>query len=201
MSTREPDVSSAGESTVQLLIRARSGDEDAWDRLYRLCRGPLLRFAHGRLPREARGIADTDDVVQETLLRSLRGVEAFQAERTGAFLAYLRQGVLNRICDEMRRVRRRPVAGGTAGNVPDPRPLPVDEVITREVMDNYEAALQRLKPEDREAIVARLELGLSFQQIAQALGKPSPDAARVATARAIDRLAEEMAHVRRRAGR
>ena len=88
------------------------------------------------------------------------------------------------------------MAGGTAGNVPDPRPSPVEEVILHEVMDAYEAALGKLKPEDREAIVARIELGLSFQQIAQALGKPSADAARMATSRAIDRLAQEMARVR-----
>lgn len=196
VSTREPDLSAAGESTLQLLIRARSGDGDALDRLYGLCLGPLTRFAGGRLPRWARGAADTDDLVQDTLLCSLRGVDAFEPERTGAFFAYLRQGVLNRIRDEIRRVQRKPGVDGTAGNVPDPRPSPVDEVMGQEVMDIYEAALASLKRDDREAIVARVELGLSFQQIAEALGKPSPDAARVATSRALYRLAQEMAHVR-----
>ncbi|PYQ57371.1 MAG: hypothetical protein DMF53_22880 [Acidobacteria bacterium] len=51
-----------------------------------------------------------------------------------------------------------------------------------------------LKPEDREVILARLELGLSYQQIAQSLGRPSADAARVAVSRALLRLAREMAH-------
>lgn len=195
MTTREPKVA-PGESTVQLLIRARSGDDEALDRLYRLYVEPLRRWAGGRLPRWARGVADTDDLVQETLLSSLRGVDAFDPQRTGAFLAYLRQGLLNRMRDHMRRVRRRPEAGETAGSLPDPRPLPVDEAIAREVMDSYEAALARLKPEDREAILARVELGLGYQQIAQVLGKPSPDAARVATSRALVRLAREMARVR-----
>ncbi|MEA2602844.1 MAG: hypothetical protein QOF89_3836 [Acidobacteriota bacterium] len=72
-------------------------------------------------------------------------------------------------------------------------PSPIEEAIGRESLKRYEAALLRLKDEDREAILARLEMGLSYQQMAQVLGKPSPDAARVATSRALLRLAREMA--------
>ena len=95
--------------------------------------------------------------------------------------------------DEIRRVRRLPEDGGTAGDVPDRRPSPIEEAIGRESLERYEAALLRLKEEDREAILARLEMGLSYQQMAQVMGKPSPDAARVATSRALLRLAREMA--------
>ena len=182
-----------GESTFHLLVRARAGDTRALELLYQRCLGPLRRWARGRLPRWARGLTDTDDLVQDTMLRSLRGVEAFDPSHSGAFLAYLRQGVLNRLCDEIRRVRRRP-AVETAGELQDGRPSPVDEVIGREALDRYEAALARIKPEDREAILARVELGLTYQQIAEELGKPSADAARVATSRALLRLAREMAH-------
>jgi RNA polymerase sigma-70 factor (ECF subfamily) len=148
------------------------------------------------LPRWARDFADTDDLVQETLMRSLRGVGGFDPRHSGAFLAYLRQGVLNRMRDEIRRVRRRPDQGGTASEVPDGRPSPIDEAIGRESIERYEAALLRLKPEDRELILARVELGLGYQQVADALGKPSADAARVATSRALLRLAREMAYGR-----
>ena len=54
------------------------------------------------------------------------------------------------------------------------------------------AALGRLRPEDREAIVARVEMDFSYEEVAQALGKPSAGAARVAISRALVRLAEEM---------
>ena len=46
--------------------------------------------------------------------------------------------------------------------------------------------------EDREAIIARVELGLSYEEMAEALNKPTPDAARKAAQRALVRLAEEM---------
>jgi len=59
-------------------------------------------------------------------------------------------------------------------------------------MERYEAALQKLRPKDREAIVARMELQQSYEEIAVALGKTNANAARVAVTRAIARLIEQM---------
>jgi RNA polymerase sigma-70 factor (ECF subfamily) len=52
--------------------------------------------------------------------------------------------------------------------------------------------LQRLRAEDRELIIARVELQQSYAQIAAGHGKASADAARMAVTRALMRLAEEM---------
>ena len=54
--------------------------------------------------------------------------------------------------------------------------------------------MERLRPEDREAIIMRIELGLSHAEIMEALGKPSVAAAHMAVSRALVRLAQEMAH-------
>ena len=69
---------------------------------------------------------------------------------------------------------------------------PLDAAIGQEALDCYDAALGRLRPEDCEAVVTRVEFGLSFQEVARALGKPSADAARMAVVRALVRLAEEI---------
>jgi RNA polymerase sigma-70 factor (ECF subfamily) len=69
---------------------------------------------------------------------------------------------------------------------------PLEEAIGRETMAAYEAALGRLRPEEREAIIGRLEMGLSYEELALALDKPTADAARKAAQRAILKLAEEM---------
>ena len=45
---------------------------------------------------------------------------------------------------------------------------------------------------EREAIIGRLELHYSFQDLADALGRPSADAARKFVQRAVVRLAELM---------
>ena len=66
-----------------------------------------------------------------------------------------------------------------------------------EVFARYEAAMERLRPEEREAIIARIEMGLSHAEVAEALGKPTVAAAHMAVSRALVRLAEEMAHDRK----
>ena len=80
--------------------------------------------------------------------------------------------------------------------IPDAGPSPLEEAIGREATERYENALSRLKPEDREAIIARVEMGYDYEQMAEALQKPTPDAARKAAQRALLRLAAEMQHER-----
>ena len=86
----------------------------------------------------------------------------------------------------------RRIAAELDENKSDGQASPLDEAIGRQAVERYEAALERLRPEEREAVVARIEMDGSYQQVAQALGKPSADAARMAVSRALLRLAEEM---------
>ena len=69
---------------------------------------------------------------------------------------------------------------------------PLERAIGAEEMARYETALQKLKASDREAIIGRLEMQYSYEELAVALNKPTPDAARVAVTRAMKRLAEVM---------
>jgi DNA-directed RNA polymerase specialized sigma24 family protein len=56
----------------------------------------------------ARDLRDTDDLVQDTLLRAFKRLETFENRGEGAFLAYLRQSLLNAIRDDLRRAVTRP---------------------------------------------------------------------------------------------
>jgi RNA polymerase sigma-70 factor (ECF subfamily) len=96
--------------------------------------------------------------------------------------------------DEVRRVTRYPAATGIEEEAEhaDASASPLDEAIGKEAVDRYEQGLQRLRPEERELIIARVEMQQSYAQIAAAHGKASPDAARMAVTRALVRLAEEM---------
>ena len=69
---------------------------------------------------------------------------------------------------------------------------PLERAIGGQNRDRYRAAWRRLDREDREAIFARVELDFSYEEVAQAIGKPTANAARVATRRAMIRLAKEM---------
>jgi RNA polymerase sigma-70 factor (ECF subfamily) len=68
-----------------LLVRARSGDHAALDRLFLRHLRPLQRWASGRLPGWARGLADTDDLVQDTLLHTLKRVGGSSRGRRARF--------------------------------------------------------------------------------------------------------------------
>ena len=180
------------ESTFRLLDRARAGDQEALERLFARHLKPLQRWASGRLPGWARDLADTDDLVQDTLVQTFKRIESFEPRGVGALQAYLRQAVLNRIRDELRRKGRRPEVADLDGRELDRASSPLEQAIGQEAVDRYERALVRLKSEEREAIIARVEMGYSYEELAEALGKPTPDAARKAAQRALVRLAEEM---------
>lgn len=180
------------ESTQQLLDLVRQGDREALERLYLRCLPPLRRWARGRLPAAARGALDTQDLVQDTVVNSLRRLDQFDSRHEGALQAYLRQAVLNRIRDEARRFSRRPVATELSESFQSDAASPLDIAIGREGVARYEAALQRLRPTDREAIIGRLELQHDYQELAVILGKPNANAARVAVTRALARLMEQL---------
>ncbi|HVG69477.1 MAG TPA: RNA polymerase sigma factor, partial [Vicinamibacterales bacterium] len=152
---------------------------------------PLQRWASGRLPKWARDLADTDDLVQDTLLRTFKRMEDFEPRRLGSLQAYLRTAVLNRLRDEIRRKGRQPETTELDSLNSDGQ-SPIEETIGRETVEEYERALGKLKPEEQEAIIGRVEMGYTYEELAQALGKPTPDAARKAAQRALVRLAEEM---------
>jgi RNA polymerase sigma-70 factor, ECF subfamily len=179
-------------TTLTLLRLATSGDREAVDRLFARYAPALQRWARGRLPRWARDIADTNDLVQETLLNTFRNLERFEYRGEGALHAYLRQSVMNRIREELRRHSRRPAREPLDRTVEDDASSPLEAAIGSQAVERYEAALETLAAEDREAVIARLELGLTHREIADALGKPSPDAARMMVARAMVQLARAM---------
>jgi RNA polymerase sigma-70 factor (ECF subfamily) len=192
--TERETVDGGRPSTLDLLRRAQAGDDLAVESLLERYLPRLRRWASGRLPRWARELLDTDDLIQETLMRTADRLEAFEPRGEGAFAAYLRQALRHRIADELRRLERRPARTELDSNRADAGASPLEEAIGREAVESYERALERLDAHEREAIVLRIELGLSWAAVAEAMGKPSPDAARVAVSRALLRVAQEMDH-------
>jgi RNA polymerase sigma-70 factor (ECF subfamily) len=151
----------------------------------------VRRWAHGRLPGAVRGDADTEDVVQDAVLRTLKGIAAFQHRTVGGLQAYLRTSVVNRIRDLLRAAGRRGAVESLDDEHPGAAPSPLESVIVRERLDRFLQALQRLRPADRQLVVWRVELGYDVDEIAARLGK-SKGAAAMAVSRAMARLAREL---------
>ena len=58
--------------------------------------------------------------------------------------------------------------------------------------DWYQATVPAPIDDVLEAVIARIEMGCSYAEVAELMGKPSADAARMMVSRALVRLAEEM---------
>ncbi|REJ85138.1 MAG: hypothetical protein DWQ36_14750 [Acidobacteria bacterium] len=183
------------ESTQSLLLQAQAGDDAATGRLLERYREPLSRWARGRLPAQARGMLETADLVQVALAGAAKHLSTLRTSDPGVFHGYLRRSILNRVTDEVRKAAPRPESASAVvdSRVPDDGPSPIEQLIGRESLQRYERALALLSDGERAAVHTRIELGLAYKDVALALGKPSADAARMAVARAIARLASEMA--------
>jgi RNA polymerase sigma-70 factor (ECF subfamily) len=180
------------DETVELLARAKAGDRDALDTLFARHIPTLRRWARGRLPRWARDISDTSDIVQDSVFQTFKRIESFEPRGEGALQAYLRQALVNHLRNQLRRVGARPQTAALDSATPADAASPLEVAIGRQTLERYDAALGRLSLDDRDAIVSRIEFGMSYSEIAAAMNKPTPDAARQTVVRALKRLMDEM---------
>jgi RNA polymerase sigma factor (sigma-70 family) len=143
------------ETTASLLALVREGDAAARERLCRRLLPLLQAWARGRLPATARGMEDTDDLVQVTLLRALDKVKTFESRHPGAFLAYVRTILTNRIRDGIRAARRRPQET-LSETLPAEGSSPLQAAIGAEAFEAYEQAMSQLTDQQRAAVMLRL---------------------------------------------
>ena len=180
------------ESSFELIERAQSGDAAALTRLLERYRPRLRRWASGRLPRYAREISDTEDLVQDVLLGTFRNFQKFENRDEWALQKYLRRAVMNRVRTELERFANRPRAETMPEDMASPELSPLQRALGAETFARYDAALSQLSEPEQEAVIARLELGCTFQEVALLLGKPSEDAARMTVTRAVEKVATLM---------
>jgi RNA polymerase sigma-70 factor (ECF subfamily) len=193
----EPLAASAADATFDLVQRARQGDDHAAGVLFGRYEARLRRWAHRRLPAAARGALETQDLVQDTLVRVFRNLPRFEPRHAGAFRDYVWTTLWNCVRDLARQQQRRgPVDSVDPDDMASEAASPFELAMGQEMLGRYEAAMERLDADEREAIIMRIELGLSHAEVAQALGRPSAAAAHMFVSRTLVKLAKEMARGR-----
>ncbi len=167
--------------------RARQGGPHVSKALFERLRGFLRQWAHGRLPRWVRERGSTS-----ANARTITEIGTFEPRRQQALEGYLRKTIMNRIADETRGAAHgRPAVSVDSLDPAAPSPM-FDQAVYDENIGRYRTALERLDPADRELIVASLELGYTYEQVALATRRRSRDAARAEIRGALLRLAAEM---------
>ena len=150
-----------------LVLRCQAGDEEAFARLMRSFEARTLGYLRGLVGDEA------DDVQQEVWLSIYRHLHVLADP--GAFRTWLFRTTRHRAIDFLRkRKRERELIDDT----------PIEDVVvtgdetgeddTRQLFDEeaFAAALLAMPPPQREVMLLRYRDGLSYQEIAQVVGRP-----------------------------
>src|SRR5207247_4636593 len=132
-----PEADLVSDSTLHVLERAQGGDESAAKILIERALPSVRRWARGRLPGYARSEADTEDVVQDAFLPTLRRIKSFQHRTVGGLQAYLRQAVVNRVRDLIRGSMRHGTTIAVDGELRDWKPSPLEAAIMQQQLDRF----------------------------------------------------------------
>lgn len=181
------------ESSFDLIQRAKAGDRPALESLLTRYRPRLYRWCSGRLPTYARDFTDTEDLVQDALIGLVRTFDQFEYRGEWSVQAFLRRAATNRIRDQLRKHDSRPRAVELDETTTSLELSPLEQAMGQESFARYQQSLDELTDVEREAVIARLELGCSHSEVMQLLDKPSPQAARMFVTRALEKLARLMA--------
>ena len=144
-------------SDEELMTRAGEGDMDAFEQLVRRHQARALNVAYRFLGDRTQA----EDVAQDSFLKILDAAGRYRA--SAGFTTYL-YTVIWRLCIDTRR-KRRPERLRFAEERANPGPNPGERLISK-----VREAVSRLAPRQRMAIVLKHFDGLSYRQIAQALG-------------------------------
>jgi RNA polymerase sigma factor (sigma-70 family) len=194
--------------TAELLLRWAQGDPEALAELVQQDGAWIENHVRRRLGPLLRRRADTQDIVQNTLLEVLKCGPRFVCADRGHLRALLAKMVENVLCSQAahdqagkRDVRREVQAGGDSGSVLilDAKSAAVTQpslaAERSETRDWVRLALELLDPEDRSIVLWREQDELSFAEIAGRLGV-AEDAARMRFNRALPKLARKLKALR-----
>jgi RNA polymerase sigma-70 factor (ECF subfamily) len=175
------------QKTQELVIMAKGGDDSALEKLCRVYGERVRRIIRLRMGTEIRPRLDSMDLVQDALVSALGGLKDFTYNNEGDFLRWLTKITQNQLRDNLdkiytdkRDIRKEvrlenygPTTNGGFLRNPAPFQTTTPSVIMskKEDLDRLEKAIDQLKPDYREVVVLAKIDGLSYQEIADKLGK------------------------------
>ncbi len=189
-----------GQKTRELVALAKNGDKSALNQLYRVYMERVRWMLRLRMSKELRSKLESMDLVQDTLIHALNGLNDFTYKNEGDFVRWLSKiaenelrGSLKKLHADKRDIRKEvqldnyglTTTGGVVGT-PGPIQATTPSVIMsrKEDLDKLEKAIDELKPEYKKVIVLAKIDGLSYKEIGERLGK-SADAVGMLLSRAI----------------
>ncbi len=178
-----------GDPFAETLRDAQAGKAAAFETIYRDLAPQIGGFARGR------GVADPEDVVSETMISLVNGLESFTGDEA-SFRSWVFTIAFRRVVDSQRRAGRQ-VPTQVLGPVDPAAPAPSPEELLLAQADDSPVmvALRRLKPDQRDVLLLRIVAGLPVEEVSSILGKRS-SAVKMIQQRALTRLRAELGESR-----
>ena len=193
------------DATLQLVRAAQTGDGAALDRLLERYLPRVRQIVALRAGWRVRQMVDIEDVVQDVLLRVLKGLEQFEVRSEASFRNWLARCVEREIVDTKRHETRQKRGGGNVRRFGDcdasvlhssifggDLSTPSAHARAGELADRLEDALLEMPEYQRELIVMRAVCGMSYSELAAELGIENEGAVRVAYSRALGILRQSV---------
>jgi RNA polymerase sigma-70 factor (ECF subfamily) len=171
-----------GPSDAALAAAWRAGSEQAATDLVRRHASALARFLSGA----GAGPSDVEDLTQEAFFKAFRGLDGWRGE--SSFRSWLFSIGSNLLKDAYRKRKGRVVVSIEDRDVPVHRD-PGDEMVAEETAERIKGGLAGLPRLQREVFLLRVQQGMDYAGIAEALGT-TVGAARVHYHHAVKRLKE-----------
>jgi RNA polymerase sigma-70 factor (ECF subfamily) len=152
---------------TELIVRARTGDTQAWGDLYREYAPAIFRFCRRAMPTRE----DAEDATMEIFMK-LRD-KLIQYDQSRSFTAWLYKVAANHCWDLLRRRRvRQDKETEDVTEIPleAPEPNQLEKLIEERTSEEVRRALDKLGLRARMALVMRYYSDMSYDEIADALG-------------------------------
>jgi RNA polymerase sigma factor (sigma-70 family) len=184
-------------ASLELVARARDGDAEAREQLFRRYYPRVFRVVRARMGRELRALEQPEDLVQETFLAALGALVRYEAREDASLIDWFARLTEHQIHDALKhhralkRDRAREVQEAAGAHEPAARDTPPLERLSRaEEARLLDECIAELPHDEREVLVLRDHADASWELVARTLGRPSEAAARELHRRAQVRLME-----------
>ena len=196
--------------SMQLAVRAQGGDRQALDDLFRRYEAQVHRIARIRMGRRVRAFMDSGDLVQNTYLVATRKIGSLELASHASIIQWLAKILENQVREAARYLRaekrdrdevsfeRGEPDGGSLGSrvhPPAATPAPPEAVSDAELRELYDRGVESLEGDYREVILLRDYAGMTWQDVADELGRPTKRATEQLYQRARLKLARILSRV------
>jgi len=152
---------------MDVIVRAREGDPDAWADIYREHAPAVFRFCRRAMPSRE----DAEDATSEVFIKVRGKLEQYDASRP--FNAWLYRVAANHCWDMLRRRRvRQDLETGDVESMPleHPDPGQLEQLLAQKSREEVRKALDVLPDRTRMALTLRYFSDMSYDEIAETLG-------------------------------